>query len=73
MYEELKKRVYEANLKLVEYGLVILTFGNVSEVDREKGVMAIKPSGVLVTKSPRTAPERARNTDKRMIAGLVKE
>ncbi|HAR35608.1 MAG TPA: L-ribulose-5-phosphate 4-epimerase [Acidobacteria bacterium] len=46
MYEELKKRVYEANLKLVEYGLVILTFGNVSEVDREKGVMAIKPSGV---------------------------
>ena len=46
MYEELKKRVLEANLKLAEYGLVILTFGNVSEVDREKGVMAIKPSGV---------------------------
>lgn len=46
MYEELKKRVYEANLKLVEYGLVILTFGNVSQVDREKGVMAIKPSGI---------------------------
>lgn len=46
MYEDLKKRVWEANLKLVEYGLVILTFGNVSEVDREKGVMAIKPSGV---------------------------
>ncbi|MBC7362137.1 MAG: L-ribulose-5-phosphate 4-epimerase [Candidatus Aminicenantes bacterium] len=46
MYEELKKRVYEANLKLVEYGLVILTFGNASEIDREKGVMAIKPSGV---------------------------
>lgn len=46
MYEELKKRVYEANLRLVEYGLVVLTFGNVSEIDREKGVMAIKPSGV---------------------------
>jgi L-ribulose-5-phosphate 4-epimerase len=46
MYEELKKRVFEANLKLVEYGLVVLTFGNVSEVDRENGVMAIKPSGV---------------------------
>lgn len=46
MYEDLKQRVFEANLKLVEYGLVILTFGNVSEVDREKGVMAIKPSGV---------------------------
>jgi len=46
MYEDLKKQVWEANLKLVEYGLVILTFGNVSQVDREKGVMAIKPSGV---------------------------
>ncbi|MDH7492786.1 MAG: L-ribulose-5-phosphate 4-epimerase AraD [Candidatus Saccharicenans sp.] len=46
MYEDLKQRVWKANLKLVEYGLVILTFGNVSEVDREKGVMAIKPSGV---------------------------
>jgi len=46
MYKDLKKQVWEANLKLVEYGLVILTFGNVSQVDREKGVMAIKPSGV---------------------------
>jgi len=46
MYEELKKRVFEANLQLVDYGLVILTFGNVSQLDREKGVMAIKPSGV---------------------------
>lgn len=46
MYEELKQRVWQANLKLVECGLVILTFGNVSEVDREKGVMAIKPSGL---------------------------
>jgi len=50
MYEELKKRVYEANLKLAEYGLVILTFGNASEIDREKGVMAIKPSGVSYEK-----------------------
>jgi L-ribulose-5-phosphate 4-epimerase len=50
MYEELRKRVWEANLKLVEYGLVILTFGNVSEIDREKGVMAIKPSGVSYEK-----------------------
>ncbi|MFA4925757.1 MAG: L-ribulose-5-phosphate 4-epimerase [Candidatus Aminicenantales bacterium] len=46
MYDELKKRVFEANLQLVEYGLVILTFGNVSQIDREKGFMAIKPSGV---------------------------
>jgi L-ribulose-5-phosphate 4-epimerase len=46
MFEELKKRVFEANLKLVEHHLVILTFGNVSEIDREKGVVAIKPSGL---------------------------
>ncbi len=46
MYEDLKKRVYEANLRLVEYHLVILTFGNASEIDREKGVVAIKPSGL---------------------------
>lgn len=46
MYEELKKTVWEANLRLVNYGLVILTFGNVSQVDREKGVIAIKPSGI---------------------------
>ncbi len=50
MYEDLKQRVWEANLKLVEYGLVILTFGNVSEVDRDHGVMAIKPSGVAYEK-----------------------
>lgn len=46
MFEELKQRVFEANLKLVEYDLVVLTFGNASEVDRKNGVMAIKPSGV---------------------------
>lgn len=46
MFEELKKRVFQANLKLVEYRLVILTFGNASEIDREKGVVAIKPSGL---------------------------
>ena len=50
MYKELKQRVLEANLKLVEYGLVILTFGNVSEMDRDKGVVAIKPSGVSYDK-----------------------
>lgn len=44
--EELKKQVYEANMKLVEYGLVIFTWGNVSGIDRESGIFAIKPSGV---------------------------
>ncbi|MBB6479743.1 L-ribulose-5-phosphate 4-epimerase [Spirochaeta isovalerica] len=45
-YSELKERVLEANLKLVKEGLVVLTWGNASEVDRERGVYAIKPSGV---------------------------
>ena len=47
MYDELKKRVLKANLSLPKLGLVDLTWGNVSEIDREKSVIAIKPSGVL--------------------------
>ncbi|EKF9638120.1 L-ribulose-5-phosphate 4-epimerase [Vibrio cholerae] len=46
MYSELKQRVLNANLKLPKYGLVTFTWGNVSEIDRERGVLAIKPSGV---------------------------
>jgi len=46
MLEELKKIVCEANLDLPKYGLVTFTWGNVSGVDREKGLMVIKPSGV---------------------------
>ena len=46
MLEELKQTVCEANLLLPEYGLVTFTWGNVSGVDREKGLMVIKPSGV---------------------------
>lgn len=46
MLEELKKQVYEANLKLVEFNLVLLTWGNVSGIDREKGLVVIKPSGI---------------------------
>lgn len=46
MFEELKQKVFEANLKLVEYNLVVLAWGNVSAIDREAGVFAIKPSGV---------------------------
>ena len=46
MYDELKKRVLKANLSLPKLGLVDMTWGNVSEIDREKGVIAIKPSGV---------------------------
>lgn len=46
MLEELKKRVCEANLELVRRNVVIYTWGNVSEVDREFNCMVIKPSGV---------------------------
>ena len=46
MLEELKKRVYEANMLLPKHGLVTFTWGNVSEIDRESGYFAIKPSGV---------------------------
>lgn len=46
MLEELKKKVYEANMLLPKYNLVTFTWGNVSEIDREKGLIVIKPSGV---------------------------
>lgn len=46
MLEELKQKVLEANLLLPEYGLVTFTWGNVSGIDREKGLIVIKPSGV---------------------------
>lgn len=46
MYEALKEAVYEANMALVEKGLVLLTWGNASAIDREGGVVAVKPSGV---------------------------
>lgn len=46
MLEVLKKQVCEANLELVRRGVVIYTWGNVSGIDREKGLVVIKPSGV---------------------------
>ena len=45
MLEELKQRVYEANMQLPAHGLVTFTWKNVSEIDRESGYFAIKPSG----------------------------
>ena len=44
--DELKRRVYEANMLLPRYGLITFTWGNVSEIDRANGLIAIKPSGV---------------------------
>lgn len=46
MLESLKKAVYEANMELPRRGLVTYTWGNVSGIDREKGLVVIKPSGV---------------------------
>lgn len=45
-YTELKRQAYEANMELQHRNLVVYTFGNVSQIDRDKGVIAIKPSGV---------------------------
>jgi len=54
MYSELKQEVYEANIEIVKQGLVLYTWGNVSGFDADKGVVAIKPSGVDYEKlSPR--------------------
>lgn len=50
MYKELKRESYEANLRLPHYGLINLTFGNASALDRSRGVFAIKPSGVAYEK-----------------------
>lgn len=46
MLEQLKERVYKANMLLPKYKLITFTWGNVSEIHRESGIMAIKPSGV---------------------------
>lgn len=46
MLEQLKEQVYQANLLLVKHGLVAFTWGNVSGIDREQGLVVIKPSGV---------------------------
>jgi L-ribulose-5-phosphate 4-epimerase len=49
-YLELKREVYEANMELQHRNLVVYTWGNVSQIDRAKGVVAIKPSGVAYEK-----------------------
>jgi len=46
MLSELKREAYEANLTLPRHGLVHLTFGNASAIDRRRGIFAIKPSGI---------------------------
>jgi L-ribulose-5-phosphate 4-epimerase len=50
MLEQLKQQVYEANMLLPKYNLVVMTWGNVSGIDRESGLVVIKPSGVEYSK-----------------------
>jgi len=50
MLKELKEQVFQTNLDLVKHGLVIFTWGNVSTIDRGKGLVVIKPSGVSYEK-----------------------
>jgi L-ribulose-5-phosphate 4-epimerase len=46
MLDDLKKQVLDANLALVRHGLALMTWGNASGIDRRKGLVVIKPSGV---------------------------
>lgn len=57
MLEQLKKQVFEANMLLAKSGLIIFIWGNVSGIDRERGLVVIKPSGVEYDKlSPLDLP-----------------
>ncbi|PLO66751.1 L-ribulose-5-phosphate 4-epimerase, partial [Klebsiella pneumoniae] len=44
--QQLKQQVFEANMDLPRYGLVTFTWGNVSAIDRQRGLVVIKPSGI---------------------------
>ena len=52
MLEELKEKVFKANLDLVKQNLVIFTWGNVSGIDRENGLVVIKPTWCSIVTSP---------------------
>jgi L-ribulose-5-phosphate 4-epimerase len=71
MLEDLKERVYRANLELVTLGLVVFTWGNVSAVDRASGLVVIKPSGVEYDKM-KPADMVVTALDGRLVEGLLK-
>ena len=71
MLDELKQKVFEANMLLPRYGLVVLTWGNVSGVDRENQMMVIKPSGVdYEAMKPEDMAVVSLETGKRVSGGL---
>lgn len=72
MWDELKRQVWQANLDLAATGLVILTWGNVSGVDRERGVMVIKPSGVPYDRLQREDLVIVALADGQPLAGSLK-
>lgn len=72
MLEELKQRVCRANLDLVSHGLVILTWGNVSGIDRESGLVVIKPSGVSYAKMQPEDMVVVSLADGRVVEGRLK-
>ncbi len=71
MLEELKEQVFQANLELVKYGLVIFTWGNASAIDREAGLVVIKPSGVSYDRM-KAADMVVLNLDGEIIEGSLK-
>lgn len=71
MLEQLKEQVFQANLDLVKHGLVIFTWGNVSGIDRSKGLVVIKPSGVSYEKM-KASDMVVVNLDGEVVEGKLK-
>ena len=71
MLEALKEQVYQANMLLPEYRLITFTWGNVSGVDRESGLMAIKPSGVEYDRLSPRGHGAGRREDRQKGGGQV--
>jgi L-ribulose-5-phosphate 4-epimerase len=72
MLEELKRKVCEANLDLVREGLVIQTWGNASAIDRARGIVVIKPSGVPYASMKPEHMVAVSLTDGKVIEGSLK-
>jgi L-ribulose-5-phosphate 4-epimerase len=70
MLEKLKDDVFKANLDLVRYGLVMMTFGNVSGIDRGSGLVVIKPSGLSYTEMT-VADMVVTDTDGNVVEGTL--
>lgn len=71
MLEQLKEQVFQANLDLVKHGLVIFTWGNVSGIDRSKGLVVIKPSGISYEKM-KSSDMVVVNLDGEIVEGKLK-